>query len=116
MENKFIIFNKILKDNGLIYNKLIERTPIYDPAKRGEQILDCLDDKSNFDFIIIEDEMFDYRKFFNQDKIIKCKMFHFALSIPMVNNFLSKITNHGVFEEKNLTYISNHEDLTCDRR
>ncbi len=81
---------KILKNNGLEYNKEMERTPIYDPSKRGEQILDYLQDKENFDFVIIDDEMFDFKKFFKQDKIIKCEMFHSSLNIGMVNDFLRK--------------------------
>ena len=79
-----------LKNNGLKYNKEIERTPIYDPAKRGEQILDYLADKKDFDFVIIDDEMFDFKKFFKKENIIKCEMFHSALSIKMVEDFLTK--------------------------
>ena len=44
-----------LQDNGLEYDKPIERTPIYDPAKRGEQILDYLADKKDYDFVIIDE-------------------------------------------------------------
>lgn len=80
-----------LKNNGLIYNEKIDRTPIYDPSKRGEQILDYLADKSNYDFVIIDDESFDYKKFFEKEKIIKCEAFHSALSIKMVKDFLSKL-------------------------
>ena len=79
-----------LKNNGLKYNKQIERTPIYDPAKRGEQILDYLADKKDFDFVIIDDEMFDFKKLFKKENIIKCEMFHSALSIKMVEDFLNK--------------------------
>lgn len=82
---------QILKDNGLEYNGSIGSTPIYDPAKRGEQILDYIADKQDYDFVIIDDEMFDYKKHFSRDKIIKCEMFHSALSIPMVQEFISGI-------------------------
>jgi hypothetical protein len=93
---------KTLKNNGLIYEQEVERTPISDPAKRGEQILDYLSDKENFDFVIIDDEMFDFKKFFNKEKIIKCEMFHNALSLNMVNEYLDKV-------------ISNNEDeLNCE--
>lgn len=81
---------KTLKDNGLIYNKKIERTPIYNSGKRGEQILDYLGNKSDFGFVIIDDEMFDYEKFFTKESIIKCEMFHSALSMNMVKEFLTK--------------------------
>lgn len=83
---------KILKDNGLIYNDKIERTPIYDPALRGNQIMDFLSDKQNYNFVIIDDEMFNFKKFFKKENIIKCDMFHSALSLKMVNNFLLEIT------------------------
>ncbi len=79
-----------LKNNGLKYNKDIEKTPIYDPTKRGEQILDYLSDKRDFDFVIIDDEMFDFNKYFRPENIIKCEMFHSALSIEMVENYLNK--------------------------
>jgi len=82
---------KTLKDNGLIFDKEIERTPIYDPAKRGEQILDFLSDKKDYDFVIIDDEMFDFKKYFSANKIIKCEMFHSALSEEMVKTFLNKL-------------------------
>lgn len=82
---------QVLKDNGLIYNKEIGMTPIYNPAKRGEQILDYLSDKNNYEFVIIDDEMFDFDKFFKKNKIIKCEMFHSALSMKMVNNFLIRL-------------------------
>ena len=90
-----------LQDNGLEYDKPIERTPIYDPAKRGEQILDYLADKKDYDFVIIDDEMFDFKKHFSKDKIIKCEMFHSALSVPMIQGFLDKIKNERQ-EERSL--------------
>jgi len=80
---------KTLKENGLVYDKEISRTPIYDPAKRGEQINDYLSDKRDYNFVIIDDEMFEFEKFFSKDKIIKCEMFHSALSVPMVQEFLN---------------------------
>ena len=88
-----------LKDNGLIYNKKIERTPIYNPSKRGEQILDYLADKTNYDFVIIDDEMFDFEKFFEKDKIIKCEAFNSALSVKMVDDFLKNINLKGEMQE-----------------
>lgn len=93
---------KTLQDNGLEFDNQIERTPIYDPAKRGEQILDYLADKQDYDFVIIDDEMFDFRKHFKQDKIIKCEMFHSALSVQMVQEFLKNLnkTKDELFFEK----------------
>ena len=80
---------KTLYDNGLIFDGNIDRTPIYDPSRRGEQILDFLKDKENFDFVIIDDEMFDFKKYFSNEKIIKCDMFYSSLSLEMVENFLN---------------------------
>ena len=91
-----------LKNNGLKFKKEIERTSICDPAKRGEQILDYLSDKRDFDFVIIDDEMFDFKKYFKQENIIKCEMFHSALSMKMVKDFLKKrIANQGKSFERN---------------
>ena len=79
---------KTLKNNGLKYNKKIEATPISDPAKRGEQILEYLSDKTNYQFVIIDDEYFDFKNFFKQTDIIKTEMYHSALSIKQVENYL----------------------------
>ena len=79
-----------LKNNGLVYNKTIEATPISDPAKRGEQIITYLNNKKNYDFVIIDDEYFDFKKHFDSNKIIKTEMFHSALTISQVKTFLTK--------------------------
>ena len=81
---------KTLKENGLMYDKVIESTPISDPAKRGEQILEFLQDKQNYKMVIIDDEMFDFKKHFNMNNIIKTEMFHSALSLKDVRNFLNR--------------------------
>lgn len=82
---------KTLKDNGLKYNKIIEATPIWDPAKRGEQILSYLNDNHcKKEFVIIDDEMFDFAKYFDKKNIIKTEMFHSALSKSDVEKFLYK--------------------------
>ena len=44
--------------------------------------------------------MFDFKKFFKQENIIKCEMFHSALSINMVNNFLTKTLKLSGVERK----------------
>ena len=79
-----------LKNNGLIYDKPIERTTLKGlPFYRGRQILDYLYDKTNYDFVIIDDEMFDFKEHFKPQNIIKTEMFHSALSVKMVKEFLS---------------------------
>lgn len=89
--SNMVFATKTLKDNGLIFDKEIERTPIYDPAKRGEQIVDFLSDKKDYDFVIIDDELFDFKNYFSANKIIKCEMFHSALSEDKVENFLKNL-------------------------
>lgn len=80
---------KTLKDNGLKYNKKIDATPIWDPAKRGEQILSYLIDKQcKKEFVVIDDEMFDFPLYFDKKNIIKTEMFHSALSKKHIDEFL----------------------------
>lgn len=79
-----------LKNNGLVYDKPIERTTLKGlPFYRGKQILDYLYDKTNYDFVIIDDEMFDFKEHFKPQNIIKTEMFHSALSVKMVTQFLN---------------------------
>jgi hypothetical protein len=89
---------KTLKNNGLIYDKVIDRTPLSDPIQRGKQISDYLSDKENFDFVIIDDEMFDFKKYFKREKIIKCNMFNESLNFNMVESFLRKTHKNKEFE------------------
>lgn len=84
---------KTLKDNGLIYDGKYDSTPISDPAKRGEQILEYLKNKTNYNFVIIDDEWFDFKQYFSEDKIIKTEMFHHSLSINQIKNYLKKDIN-----------------------
>lgn len=79
---------KTLKENGLQYNLDLHATPITDPIERGKQILMYLSDKTNYDFLIIDDENFDFNKYFNPNKIIKTEMFHNALSLKQVKRYL----------------------------
>ena len=104
-----------LKANGLEYDKEFTRTPFSNPAQRGKQILEYLSDKENFDFLIIDDEMFDFKKFFCKDKIIKCDMFHSALSITMVSDFLSKVSKPGELVDRKKDNINNEDEMSCDK-
>lgn len=79
---------KTLKENGLQYNLDLHATPITDPIERGKQILMYLSDKTNYDFLIIDDENFDFNKYFNPNKIIKTEMFHNSLSLKQVKRYL----------------------------
>ena len=81
---------QVLKANGLSFSKELERTPIAFPNQRGKQISKYLEDKTNYDFVIIDDEMFDFEEYFNPNKIIKCEIFHSALSMSKVEKYLKK--------------------------
>ena len=83
---------EILKANGFECKNEITGTPIsLSPEKRGEEILEFLKEKQNYDFVIIDDEMFDFKKHFSEDKIIKCEIYHSALSLGKVKNYLNKM-------------------------
>lgn len=84
---------KTLKDNGFIVNLRIYSTPISStPEKRGLEILSFLKmQKDNQNFVIIDDERFDYKEHFSLDKIIKPNMFTGSLNCDMVDNFLKHI-------------------------
>ena len=84
---------KTLKSNGVNLDlKNIRSTPITNtPDKRGEEILSFLSavkDKQNF--VIIDDEMFDYEKHFTKDKIIKTNINNDCLKVDKVNTFFNK--------------------------
>lgn len=92
-----IFFQKAIKtltDNGVVITYNIDRTPIsITPMARGKEILAYLK-KVNFrqecdKFLIIDDEMFDYKKYFSSKKIIKTDIKNNALSWNAVENYLS---------------------------
>ena len=79
---------KVLKDSGLLYDKRLARTPTYSTDRRGEEILIYLNNNNKSDFVIIDDEMFDYSLYFKKENIIKCEINHSALSLKNVEEFL----------------------------
>lgn len=81
----------ILYANGLKYDFEIFATPIsVTPNKRGKEILEFLKDKADYDFVIIDDEMFDYAEHFSKNKIIKTNMQNDSLNINHVNKYLGE--------------------------
>ena len=63
---------KVLKSSGLIYKKPFLSTPITnEPGKRGEKEILPMTKRLNGNFLIIDDEYFDFKKFFPEEKIIK---------------------------------------------
>ena len=82
----------LLRKNGLKYDGVISATPITQtPEKRGLEILQFLKGKQNYDFVIIDDDSFDYAELFNSNKIIKTDVHLSALSMNMVDNYLKNI-------------------------
>ena len=79
---------EIIKKAGLNYNKPIDRT-IINFQRRGIQIKEYLKDKVNYDYVIIDDEDFDFNEHFQKEKIIKTDVMKGALSIKLVDNFLN---------------------------
>lgn len=79
---------EIIKKAGLNYNKPIDRT-IINFQSRGIQIKEYLKDKVNYDYVIIDDEEFDFNEHFQKEKIIKTDVMKGALSIKLVDNFLN---------------------------
>lgn len=96
----------LLKHNILLADKIHKTPRHFNPRYRGEEILEYLKDnnynKDKDEFVIIDDEMFDFEKHFDKDKIIKTDIYHNSLSIKMVNNFLTKLQNKENEEEKSL--------------
>ena len=84
----------ILKKYGLKYDKDIARTRLTTKnSSRGEEILDYLKDKSNYEFVIIDDEEFDFKKHFDKSNIIKTNIENQSLSMKMVREYLSSQIN-----------------------
>lgn len=93
---------KVLKENGVELNlKTLSKTPISsNPELRGLEILKYLDVQENKEnFVIIDDEMFDYKSHFNENRIIKTDIFKAGLNIKQVKTFLSN--NKIIFQENN---------------
>lgn len=87
------ITNKILCLNGLEFNKQILATPISaNPKHRGEEILKFFGENKSQNFVIIDDESFDFHKYFSCDKIIKTDIFSHSLSRKDVKTFLNRMS------------------------
>ena len=76
---------KVLKSSGLIYKKPFLSTPITDdPAKRGEKEILPMTKNLNGNYLIIDDEYFDFKKFFPEEKIIKTNIQYGSLNSKQV--------------------------------
>ena len=84
---------EVFKKHNILLADKLDKTPRFpDPSERGREIIEYLSEHNYNekvdDFVIIDDETFDYDKYFTQDKIIKTEIFHNALSMDMVNKYL----------------------------
>ena len=82
----------VLYANGLKYNGEVFATPITSsPNKRALEILEFLSDKENYEFVVIDDGMFDYLEHFDKKNIIKTNMQNDSLNISHINKYLEYI-------------------------
>lgn len=83
---------KKLYENGLNFNCI--NIDIIDPNKndihRGKLIKEYLQDKINYDYVIIDDEMFDYKEENLTNHLIKTNIMNNSLNRQHLNNFLKK--------------------------
>lgn len=83
----------MLKSSGLKYDKPFLSTPISnEPIKRGEKEIFPMTKKLNGNYLIIDDEYFDFEKIFPKEKIIKTNIQFGSLKpeqvIDWCNNYL----------------------------
>lgn len=84
---------RVLKANGVNLDlRNLSSTPISNaPDRRGEEIVSFLKTvKDNQNYVIIDDEMFDYEEHFLNSKIIKTNIFNDCLKMDKVNTFFSQ--------------------------
>ena len=81
---------KTLLDNGVIIDNIsIGKTPIFsNPHNRSLEILKYVNNNLGNNYVIIDDENFDYAEHFSKSNIIKTNMFNDSLNVDMVDLFL----------------------------
>ena len=101
---KFQTLLSMLEYSGLNYAKDIHKThESIRPFTRGEDILSYLKHRKNpNNYVIIDDESFDFAKYFNTTKIIKPNIQNNALNTEMFTKFLSD--NKLLKNDKELTF------------
>ena len=82
-----------LYKNGAHLKGAVYSTPVLgDPAHRGVEIISFLEKwnlkEDEYDFVIIDDESFDFKTYFTDDQIIKPNIFSGALSLDMVKKYM----------------------------
>lgn len=82
---------EVFDKHKLNYNDELLATKITGhPEKRGLEILDFLNSHDKGDFVIIDDESFDYKNHFSNNKIIKTSLYDNSLSSKHINSWLEK--------------------------
>ena len=89
---------RTLKRNGLEHFARIDATPIpRTPEHRGQEILQYLENKPEpYDFVVIDDEMYDFKNCFDLSHLIKTNIYNGSLSQSQVDEFLQQKTFDGV--------------------
>ena len=82
-----------LKTNKVLLDKIsISSTGFISPEKRGLEILEYLNDKQDSNnYVIIDDEYFDFKEYFPSSKIIKTNFYHDPLNLEKVLSFISSL-------------------------
>jgi FMN phosphatase YigB (HAD superfamily) len=83
---------KILQNNNVLKSENLDKTPSLRRRQRGLEILKYLQDhkynKEKDKFLIIDNQNFDFKKYFKQNKIIKTSIMNNSLSQEMVESHL----------------------------
>lgn len=95
-----------LKENGVKLDlRNTTSTPITStPEKRGQEILSVLKiSPKKENYVIIDDEMFDYREHFSETKIIKTNIFNDSLRKDKIDNYFKNNNLSHLIEENQHT-------------
>lgn len=89
MRSNMKLAQEILSSNGLEYNDELLATKLsFQPSKRGREILEFLNTHEKGDFLILDDESYDFKEHFSSDKIIKTSLNNESLTKKHVTNWL----------------------------
>ena len=91
---------EILRENNINYNGKILATPISeDPRNRGDEIYNIIKKDKVKNFVIIDDESFNFNKYFGQKNIIKTNLTSGSLTMDDVTNWFKRQASRDNFEQ-----------------
>lgn len=91
---------EILRENNINYNGKILATPISkDPRNRGDEIYNIIKKDKVKNFVIIDDESFNFNKYFGQKNIIKTNLTSGSLTMDDVKNWFKRQASRDNFEQ-----------------